>query len=330
MELDGNQQVDDGVKPERENSDSAITDHGQEAYMTLPMSGMREMVSDPSKLSLSQDMRFNDWVSFEDHFEAWKVQKWTHTYKRSCVLNKCGNRDTHKYLDVHLNCVHSGMPRLKKTKHMRTKQSYMSRGCMFHIQIKLDPVTHEYFFSKFNIEHKNHEVSKEAYMSHPKGRRLSNQEVEKYVSDYLLTMKVSKDILKEMIYVDTGKRVTSHDLQNCKIKLMKASKTLSDLEVEKYVGEYMINMKVSKEKVEKRIFSETGKRVTSKQLEDHKINLVNKRSLAVAPNCLETNSFRLIKPEEEDIYDLPTDMVISDNANPDKNMISQQKHAESS
>ena len=103
--------------------------------------------------------------------------------------------------------------------------------------------------------------------------------------------------------------MTFQDLQNCKMRLIKkASATLSDPEVQKYVGEYMMNLKVSKEKLGERIFEETGKRVTSKQLEDYQLKLENKRSLKVASN------FQWIKPEEEDMYDLPTkDVVTSEN-----------------
>ena len=136
-------------------------------------------------------------------------------------------------------------------------------------------------------------------MSHPKGRRLSNLEVEKYVADYLMAMKVPRAVLMERIYADTGKHVTSHDLQNFKVRLDKASAKLSDQEVLKYVGEYMINLKVSKEKLKVRIFAETGKRVSSKQLEHYRLKLENKRSVEGETN-LQWN-----KPEVEDIYDLP-------------------------
>ena len=177
-----------------EDSDSAMTDQGPQ-----------EIVSNETKLSLTPDMRFRDWASFEDHFEAWKAQNWTHTYKRDTRPNKTGNSDTHKYSSANINCVHYGLPRIRTTRFIRKNQSYMGRGCAFDIHVKLDPVANEYFFHKFVVEHKNHEVSKEAYMSHPRGRRLSGREVEKYVADYLITMKVSKAVLKKRIYAETGK-----------------------------------------------------------------------------------------------------------------------------
>ena len=329
LEVEGNQAVDQGGKLELEDSDSVMSGQDQQVELTLPTSGMKEIVSNPAKLSLTPDMRFKDWASFEDHFNAWKAQNFTHTRKNDSKPNKRENANTHKYSHLEINCVHYGLPRMKTTKFIRKKQSYMARGCMFEIGIKLDPTTNYYFFNKFHIDHKNHDVSAESYMSHPMGRRLSDKEVEKYVSDYLINMRVSKKVLKERIYADTGKRVTSNDLQNWKVRLKKASMTLSELEVEKYVGDYMMNLKVSKNKLEERIFAETGKRVTSKQLEDFQLQLDKKRSMEVASTCMETSNFEWVKPEEGDIYDLQTDMVVSDYGNPDIDLIFQEQHTES-
>ena len=79
-------QADQDEKLVLEDSGSAMTDQGPQEVVTLP-----------TKLSLTPDMRFRDWASFEDHFEAWKAQNWTHTYKRDTRPNKTGNSDTHKY-----------------------------------------------------------------------------------------------------------------------------------------------------------------------------------------------------------------------------------------
>ena len=91
---------------------------------------------------------------------------------------------------------------------------------MFEIRVKYDPDTNEYYFSKFHLEHKNHEVSREAYVQHPNARKLNDPEVEKYVSDHLMDLKVKSKTLVEKIRAETGKRVTRKDLNNYKTKLL--------------------------------------------------------------------------------------------------------------
>ena len=90
--------------------------------------------------------------------------------------------------------------------------------------MKLDCKTNEYFFCKFNIAHKNHEVSEKAYISHLNSRKLNDLEVEKYVSDYIVGLKMPKDAVQEQIYKETGKLVTLKDLDNYKKRLINFKK----------------------------------------------------------------------------------------------------------
>ena len=128
-----------------------------------------------TRVELTPDMRFRDWASFENHFDTWKVQNFTHTYKRDSRPNLAGNADTHKHSQVRVKCVHSGTARLvdecNEHPKMRQFQSHIAKGCTFELTVKLDCDTGEYFFRKFSIEHKNHEVSEEAYASHPQRKK---------------------------------------------------------------------------------------------------------------------------------------------------------------
>ena len=317
---ESNFKVNDHCEKVQQEDDISMTDQDLNAVMKFET---KEIKSSEAKLSLTSDMSFKDWASFEDHFEAWKLQNWTHTVLRSTSLNKSTNNNTHKYSHVVIQCVHYGLPRMKTANLIRKNQSYMAKGCTFEVRINLDPVTNQYYFKKLTIEHKNHEVSKEAYMSHPNGRRLSDKEMEKYVADYLIAMKVPREVLIQRIYAETGKHVTGHDLGNCRVRLLKESSKLSDEEMNKYVGEYMINLKISSGKLKWRIFAETGKCVTTKELEDYKLKLEN-------PNrCEVMSNFHWIKPEqEEDIYDLPSDTVATDIAIPIMNMPVEQQDVE--
>ena len=114
-------------------------DQDQQLQVPLPLLDLKHSVSGSARLDLTPDMRFKDWESFELHFEMWKVQNWTHTNKRDSRLNKSENMGTHRYLDVFIHCVHYGLPRMKRTKHIRPNQSYMSRGCMFQIHSMQSP-----------------------------------------------------------------------------------------------------------------------------------------------------------------------------------------------
>ena len=62
LEVEGNQAVDQGGKLELDDSDSVMSGQDQQVELTLPTSGMKEIVSNPAKLSLTPDMRFKDWA----------------------------------------------------------------------------------------------------------------------------------------------------------------------------------------------------------------------------------------------------------------------------
>ena len=174
-------------------------------------------------LELTSALRFKDWATFEAHFNNWKYENFTHTSIKDSKINKAENNGTHKYIYADIKCVHFGQPRLTETKQKRKNQSYMAVGCLFGFVVKLDARTQEYYLDKLHLEHRNHEVSQESYRQHPQARRLKDPEIEKYVSDYLMTMNASKATLKEKILKETGKIVTSKDLQNYKDRLQRKS-----------------------------------------------------------------------------------------------------------
>ena len=174
-----------------------------------------------SRIELPSDMRFKDWASFEDHFDSWKAYNFTHTQESDSKPNKGENGDTHRYAYVEINCVHYGKPRISNEGPSQRKfQSDMAKGCTFELLVKLDCKTNEYFFCKFNIAHENHEVSEKAYISHLNSRKLNDLEVEKYVSDYIVGLKMPKGVVQEQIYKETGKLVTLKDLDNYKKRLI--------------------------------------------------------------------------------------------------------------
>ena len=156
----------------------------QQSAHANPGSDNGEEIAEETLLELTSDMKFKDWSSFEEHFQKWKYQHLTHTYKQDAKKNREENADTHKYWRVEIRCVHFGQPRLRETKQIRKNQSYMARGCQFRFLVKLDKHRNEYYLDKLHLQHSNHEVSEEAFRQHPHGRRLSNPEIAKYVEDY--------------------------------------------------------------------------------------------------------------------------------------------------
>ena len=164
-----------------------------------------EGIQDVDVLDLSSGMRFKDWASFEAHFDSWKYQNLTHTYKKDSRLNKAENKDTHKYTSVGIKCVHYGEPRLRETKQIRKNQSYMAVGCLFALSVKLDVIKNEYYIDKVHLQHRNHEVTQDAFRKHPQARKLNEPQVARFVTDNLIDLKATKAKVKE-VEMDKAKR----------------------------------------------------------------------------------------------------------------------------
>jgi glutaredoxin-related protein len=169
------------------------------------------------KFKLQKGMQFAHWTEFEEYFEKYTFYNFTHTCKRFSKINK----DTedpikYKYNMAHLTCVHFGKPRVSQSTKQRPNQSYMGRDCMFEVVVKFDGDINKYYIDRVHADHNNHEVSKHAYMQHPLARRLKDQELNRYVKEYLMELKVSKATIKDKVEKETGKKITSKDLQNLK------------------------------------------------------------------------------------------------------------------
>jgi glutaredoxin-related protein len=169
-----------------------------------------------TKLELQKGMSFENWTEFEKYFEKYKFLNFTHTSTGDSKPNKATTNEVNKYRMVQYKCVHYGKPRISQSTNQRPNQSYMGRDCMFEVIVKFDKDINKYHIDRVHAEHQNHEVSKSSYMQHPLARRLKDQELAKYVREYLMELKVSKAKIKDIVEKETGKKITSKDLQNLK------------------------------------------------------------------------------------------------------------------
>jgi hypothetical protein len=197
-------------------SDSPDCDIKEESDENISIIKIEEPLD--NKLLLEKGMTFDNYNEFWDHFERWEFQNLTHTFKHNSRPNTESTGDNYKYNFKHLRCVHYGKPRVGKSSNKRPNQSYMAKGCLFQLVVKLDKDLNKYYIDSFHAEHKNHEVSKSSYMNHPNARKLTNADLKKYVHEYLIDLKIPKSTIKDRIQKETGKFITSKDLQNYKEK----------------------------------------------------------------------------------------------------------------
>ena len=72
----------------------------------------------------------------------------------------------------------------------------------------------------FNEVHLGHELSRSSYESHPRFRRVSKSDIDKY-GKYACNLKVPNHIIREQVFKDTGKMLKNQDVVNIKHKFLK-------------------------------------------------------------------------------------------------------------
>ena len=178
---------------------------------------------------------FPDYETFSAKFEQFTKSTYCHTYNYSRRKNK-KDFDTEKFPfeRAHLRCIHFGAPRVRKSnangdKKERVNQHSNCVGCKFEIEVTFKSKELQYVVKKFTPDHENHELSKEAYMSASRGKKLTPEQEKFYTRLYNMQTPTNK--LLEMIEEDLDLKYTIKDLHNVFAKQKRlGGQSRSDLE----------------------------------------------------------------------------------------------------
>ena len=84
-----------------------------------------------------------------------------------------------------------------------------------------------YKITKFIDKHENHECTSENFAQESRTKRLTQEELDKYIGEYAIGMKVKNAKIREKIRQECGKNLSYIDLRNAR---MKYSGNSSDIE----------------------------------------------------------------------------------------------------
>ncbi len=128
------------------------------------------------------------------------------------------------YLRLSYSCGYGTRVR-NRGKGIRANQSTFAMGCPFLLNFYFSKKLLQYTISKFIPNHENHDTSEMGAKFHPKNRRLSDEELEKYVKRDIMEIGAKKHHVKLNIRKETGKFVTSKDLENALQRVSSYQKT---------------------------------------------------------------------------------------------------------
>ena len=121
--------------------------------------------------------------------------------------------------ELEIICVHYGTPKNNKNnKNIRTNVSSIKVNCTYKIRLAYKWKLKKLVITSYNDKHCNHVLTKEAFQMLSKSRQLNEEELKLYFDDYYENLKVPLPLLKNRIYEDIDKVVTTKDILNIKMK----------------------------------------------------------------------------------------------------------------
>lgn len=113
--------------------------------------------------------------------------------------------------------MHSGDPdKIRyKGKGIREKQRYQAKNCPWQLRLNYDAKTNIYLIKHIFNDHNNtHPLTEVFYQSHPKQRKLNEEEKETVIQ--MINAKAKPAVIVESIKNKTGKIITTKDVNNIK------------------------------------------------------------------------------------------------------------------
>ena len=164
---------------------------------------------------------FDSYDSFMTQYKKYAQDNNFQFSARMARNNKDPKIDLIKYpkSEFELVCVHFGKPRpasaktnLSKSK--RPNQSSIKLDCCNIIRVSFQRKTLNYKVTSHVSKHQNHDLTKEAYNSLSKSRKLTNEESKLFIDKYVVELNLKKSSVRQQIKKDTGKTVTTMDIFN--------------------------------------------------------------------------------------------------------------------
>lgn len=194
---------------------------------------------------LKEGQIFTSTHEFETLFKEYCAKTYTHFKILSAHYDRLSqeDRDMGLFARKHFTCIENLRAKgdlAKVNKGMRKRET-KKVGCNFFLKIHYNAKQKYYRVQSCNLEH-SHERSFYQYFTSPLGRRLTDEELERYSPMIMDTVKrgkksmdkksldknsttqpnkISTQKLKELIQSETGKLLTTKDLSNLKMKIMK-------------------------------------------------------------------------------------------------------------
>ena len=158
---------------------------------------------------------FSTYGDFIQVFQKYSQLSFSTTRIRSSLKTK-DNLDVAKFpfRQMHRRCVHFGPLPKKQGQGVREHTRHMASGCSFEISLTYVKRKGKYEVKKFIKEHTGHETTLEAYLSHPRQRRLDEAEMEQYISRDYLSLNAQNMLVRKKICEETNKRLTAQDIIN--------------------------------------------------------------------------------------------------------------------
>ena len=209
----------------------SVEDLGEDHNVTAPEERQEEQpilgrndlpqASDLNELEeqLKTGSFFSSYSEFIQVFQEYCKSSFSTTRIRSSLKTK-EDLDVLEFpfSQIHRRCVHYGPLPKKQGQGIREHTRHMASGCTFEISLTYVKKKGTYQVKKFIKEHSGHETTLEAYLSHPRQRRLDEAELEQYISRDYLSLNAQNMLVRKKICEETNKRLTAQDIINNVLK----------------------------------------------------------------------------------------------------------------